>query len=107
MMIRKLLLTIAIVLACCLGIAGQAVAAPGHLDSSFGQTGTVPIEPPPNALHGWAADEAAAGPNGSIYVYETAFDCTTNPSPSACQHQGFVSRYRANGQRDLSFGGSD
>ena len=93
-------------LACALALAllpGFAQAAPGVLDGSFGNGGSVVVEGPAGPqLHTQAPAKMALGADGSIYVlFANQAPCATF---SGCTVDWSVARFSADGVRDTAFG---
>lgn len=88
--------------------AALAAPAPGDLDRSYGSRGTTEIQQVlfPDGEHAMEVVEAVeVGPAGEALVASWApVDC---PFPADCPVDLAVSRYDADGNRDLLFGGGD
>jgi uncharacterized delta-60 repeat protein len=100
--VKKLVAVLAVVWVSvlCLQVSGAA-AKPG-LERSFGDNGIVDLV---TALPGYAyadALEAAGAPNGESFVLYSAHPC----AHGGCTPDLVLQRFLADGQRDLSFGGS-
>ncbi len=87
---------------CCRCKASSAAAAAGELDRSFGGTGVVELAPGPS---GETAIGFAVGPQSESLVLEKGFVCKGNEyGINGCGAKLFLSRYAANGSRDVAFG---
>ncbi|MEZ5077397.1 MAG: hypothetical protein R2725_08145 [Solirubrobacterales bacterium] len=86
-------------------LAGQAAAAPGDPDRSFGENGRVEVQQVlfPDGEHAMeVVGGTGLGPADETVVFSRApVDC---PLPSACPVDVAVTRYDAAGERDASFG---
>jgi len=80
------------------GLTTPAGAAPGDVDRSFGQEGTVSV--PSDSSAYVAPEDMTIGPGGEIYVLRSTFRCTATP----CDVAQLVSRYLPNGLLDEGFG---
>lgn len=83
--------------------AALAVAAPQPgFDTSYGQGGTLPVEPPaPSGYQSVYLEDVAVAPDGAAYALGSA-----SPCPSPCGGSALLLyRYLPNGAVDRSFGG--
>jgi len=98
----KISSTIALALAF-LWLPALARAAPGVLDSSFGNRGSVVVDGPAGPrLHTQAPAKMALGPDGAIYVlFANQAPCATF---SGCTVEWSVARFSPDGVRDTAFG---
>jgi uncharacterized delta-60 repeat protein len=87
----------------CAGLLGPVAGAGayGGVDRSFGAAGEVDLTVgwPPQG--GFYAEDLAPGSGGETYVAGTAYVCA-----EMCQLRSILIRFRADGSRDWSFGGS-
>jgi uncharacterized delta-60 repeat protein len=93
-----------LLLACAsLALPALTQAAPGVLDGSFGNVGSVVVEGPAGPqLHTQAPAKMALGPDGAIYVlYANETPCATF---SGCTVEWSVARFSPDGVRDTAFG---
>lgn len=82
--------------------AALAVAAPQPgFDTSYGQGGTLPVEPPaPSGYQSVFLEDVAVAPDGAAYALGSA-----SPCPFSCEGSTlFLYRYLPNGTVDGSFG---
>jgi uncharacterized delta-60 repeat protein len=92
-----------LVCASALALSAPAQAAPGVLDSSFGNGGSAVVEGPAGPqLHTQAPAKMALGADGAIYVlYANQAPCATF---SGCTVEWSVARFSRDGVRDPAFG---
>jgi uncharacterized delta-60 repeat protein len=81
-------------------MVSSAAAAPGDVDRSFGQAGTVSL--PNGTVHYATPDDMAIASGGEIYVLRTVQRC---PTFSSCTIEHLVTRVHPNGALDSGFGG--
>jgi len=92
-----------LVCAAALFLSAPALGAPGVLDSSFGNRGSVVVEGPSGPqFHSQAPPKMGLGPEGEIFVlFANVAPCATF---SGCLVEWSLARFSADGVRDSSFG---